>query len=51
MHPIQCAFNLLPMRGTVSSSNSEVKAEVGGDGGGDAVAVVSECGSAGATGK
>ena len=49
MHPIQCAFNLLPMRGTVSSSDSEVEAEVGGDGGGDAV--VSEGGSAGVTGK
>ena len=51
---IQCAFNPVPMRGTVSSSDSEVEAEVSGEAlkradGGDAV--VSEGGSAGATGK
>ena len=54
MHPIQYAFNPVPMRGTVSSSDSEVEAEVSGEAlkradGGDAV--VSEGGSAGATGK
>ena len=49
MHPIQCAFNLLPMRDTVSSSDSEVKAEVSGEALKRADAVVSEGGSAGAT--